>query len=86
MKRNPHVGSDFDNFLQEEGILDEVQAVAVKRVLTYQLERGMKAKQTDQDCDGQADGNDPRPVGSAARPRQSVGNPGHAGESGQCCG
>lgn len=45
MKRNPHVGSDFDDFLREEVILDEVQAVAVKRVLTFQLERGMKTKQ-----------------------------------------
>lgn len=45
MKRNPHVGSDFDDFLRDEGILDETQAVAVKRVLTFQLERGMKAQQ-----------------------------------------
>lgn len=44
MKRNPHIGSDFDEFLKEEGFLDEVQAVAVKRVVAYQLERGMKAK------------------------------------------
>jgi phage-related protein len=45
MKRNLHIGSDFDDFLQEEGILDAVQAVAVKRVLAHQLEQGMKAKQ-----------------------------------------
>lgn len=45
MKRNPHVGSNFDDFLQEEGLLDEVQAIAVKRILAYQLEYGMKAKQ-----------------------------------------
>ena len=44
MKRNPHIGSDFDDFLKEEGIFDEAQAVAVKRVVAYQLERGMKAK------------------------------------------
>jgi DNA-binding phage protein len=44
MKRNLHIGSDFDDFLKEEGVLDEVQAVAVKRVVAYQLERGMKAK------------------------------------------
>jgi hypothetical protein len=30
--RNPHIGSDFDEFLHKEGILDAVQAVAVKRV------------------------------------------------------
>lgn len=29
---NPHIGSDFDDFLVEEGILDEVNAVAAKRV------------------------------------------------------
>jgi antitoxin HicB len=45
MKRNPHIGSDFDEFLREEGFLDEVQAVAVKRVVAYQLERAMKAEQ-----------------------------------------
>lgn len=45
MKRNAHIGSDFDEFLHEEGILDAVQAVAVKRVLAHQLEHGMKAKQ-----------------------------------------
>jgi phage-related protein len=44
MKRNLHIGSDFDDFLQEEGILDAVQAVAVKRVLAHQLEQGMKTK------------------------------------------
>jgi DNA-binding phage protein len=45
MKRNPHIGSDFDEFLREEGFLDEAQAVAVKRVVAYQLERAMKAEQ-----------------------------------------
>lgn len=42
MKRNPHTGSDFDDFLKEENILDETQAVAVKRVLSFQLEQSMK--------------------------------------------
>ncbi|MGQ0752294.1 MAG: XRE family transcriptional regulator [Betaproteobacteria bacterium] len=42
MKRNIHVGSDFDDFLREEGIHGEAQAVAVKRVLAFQLERDMK--------------------------------------------
>lgn len=41
MKRNPHVGSDFDDFLREQGLLEEAQAVAVKRVLAYQLEKSM---------------------------------------------
>ena len=42
MKRNVHVGSDFDDFLREEGIFDDVQAVAVKRVIAFQLEQDMK--------------------------------------------
>ena len=42
MKRNVHIGSDFDKFLQDEGFFDEAQAMAVKRVLAVQLEKGMK--------------------------------------------
>lgn len=42
MKRNLHVGSDFDDFLHEEKIFDEAHAVAVKRVLSFQLEQSMK--------------------------------------------
>lgn len=39
-----HIGSSFDDFLEEEGILQEVEAVAVKRVLAFQLEQEMKKK------------------------------------------
>ena len=46
-KANPHVGSDFDDFMKEEGLYDEAQAIAVKRVLAFQLERDMlKARLT----------------------------------------
>ncbi len=41
-KTNPHIGSDFDDFMKEEGHYDEAQAIAVKRVLAYQLERDMQ--------------------------------------------
>ena len=44
-KGNPHTGSDFDEFLREEGIYDEAQAIAVKRVLAFQLERNMQKAQ-----------------------------------------
>ena len=37
-----HIGSSFDDFLQEEGILEEVNAVAVKRVLAWQIAQAMK--------------------------------------------
>jgi len=44
-KANPHIGSDFDDFLREEGVHDQAEAVAVKRVLAYQLERNMQKAQ-----------------------------------------
>ena len=34
-KRN--IGSNFDEFLSEEGLLEDVTAVAVKRYIAYQL-------------------------------------------------
>lgn len=33
-----NIGSDFDEFLKEEGIFEETQEVAVKRVLAYKNE------------------------------------------------
>lgn len=44
MKRkasNPHRGSDFDTFLHEEGIAEEVEAVAIKRVFAWQARQAM---------------------------------------------
>ena len=45
MKKNRHIGSSFDDFLQEEGLLAEAEAVAVKRVLAHQIEEEMAARQ-----------------------------------------
>lgn len=42
-KENPHIGSDFDDFLSEEAILEEVTAVAAKRVIAWQIAEGMTA-------------------------------------------
>ena len=36
-----HIGSSFDDFLEEEGLLEEVTTVAVKRYIAYQLSRKM---------------------------------------------
>lgn len=41
---NQHVGSSFDDFLQEEGLLEEATAVAIKRVLAWQIAEAMKAQ------------------------------------------
>lgn len=40
-----HSGSSFDSFLEEEGIREEVEAVAIKRVLAWQLEQAMRKQQ-----------------------------------------
>jgi len=42
-KRN--MGSNFDDFLQEEAILDDATAVALKRVIAWQIAGEMKAQQ-----------------------------------------
>ena len=39
---NPHIGTDFDRFLEEEGILHEVEIAAAKRVIAWQLAEMMK--------------------------------------------
>ena len=39
-----HIGSNFDDFLEEEGVLAETEAIAVKRALAFQLEELMKAQ------------------------------------------
>lgn len=44
MKKNKHIGSSFDAFLEEEGTLAETEAIAIKRVIAFQLEQEMKAK------------------------------------------
>jgi antitoxin HicB len=44
-KRVDHSGSTFDSFLEQEGIREGVEAVAIKRVLAWQLERAMQKQQ-----------------------------------------
>ena len=41
-KKNPHVGSTLESFLEEAGILEEVHARAMKRVLAWQLAEIMR--------------------------------------------
>lgn len=39
-----HLGANFDDFLREERLLDQVQAAAVKRVIAYQIVQEMKRR------------------------------------------
>ena len=40
-----HIGSRFDDFLAEEAILEETTAVAIKRVIAWQIAQEMQAQQ-----------------------------------------
>ncbi len=42
-KRNPHAGSNFDDLLKDEGMFEVVQAKALKRALSEQIEESMQA-------------------------------------------
>lgn len=43
-KNNQHIGSNFDDFLREEGIYEEVEAAALKKVIAVALARQMKRR------------------------------------------
>ncbi len=40
--KNKHLGSGFDDFLEEEGLRAETEAAAIKRVIAYRIEMEMK--------------------------------------------
>ena len=42
--RRKNIGSDFDDFLREEGTLGEATAMAVKRVIAWQIGQEMAAQ------------------------------------------
>ena len=42
--KKKNVGSSFDSWLREEGVYEEVTAIAIKRVLARQVEAAMKQK------------------------------------------
>ncbi|CAA9389910.1 MAG: hypothetical protein AVDCRST_MAG93-9670 [uncultured Chloroflexia bacterium] len=42
MNDNPHIGSSLDDFLLEEGLYEEANVTAIKRVLVWQIEQLMQ--------------------------------------------
>ena len=44
-RENIHTGTSFDNFLEEEGIKNEIESAAIKRVLAWQFEQAMAKQQ-----------------------------------------
>jgi antitoxin HicB len=41
---NPHIGSSFDDFLDEENLLAEANEIAIKRVIAWQLQQEIESK------------------------------------------
>jgi len=48
MTLTKNMKSDFDEFLQDEEIYEEVNDIAIKRVIAYQLEQEMKIQKITQ--------------------------------------
>jgi antitoxin HicB len=44
MTENPHVGSTFESWLDEQGIREEVTTAAIKAVIAHQLAAAMKER------------------------------------------
>jgi antitoxin HicB len=42
--KDRNIGSSFNDFMAEEGILEEATAIAIKRVIAWQLEEAMKSR------------------------------------------
>ncbi len=42
-KANRHVGSSLDDFLRDEGVLEEARAVAIKEAVAFQVQKAMEA-------------------------------------------
>jgi hypothetical protein len=45
-RKNPHLGSSFESWLDEEGIREEVTAAAIKVVIARQLAIQMKKRKS----------------------------------------
>ena len=41
-RKKKHIGSSFDDFLEEDGLLVEATAESIKRVLAWQIAQAMK--------------------------------------------
>ncbi|MBM3532701.1 MAG: Fis family transcriptional regulator [Alphaproteobacteria bacterium] len=50
MRKIDRTGSRFDDFLEEEGLLAEAEAVAIKRVLAWQVAEAMRARKLSKDA------------------------------------
>jgi hypothetical protein len=43
-KPNRHIGSSLDDFLREEGVLEESRAIAIKETVAFQIQQAMETE------------------------------------------
>ena len=41
-KQHRHVGSSLEDFLKEEGILEETRSIAIKETIAFQIQKAME--------------------------------------------
>ena len=64
-----HMGSNLDDFLREEQLLNSAETTAVKRVIAFQIEREMKRRNRHEDGNGYADEDKPCRIGTVIKSR-----------------
>ena len=65
-----YIGSDFDDFLRDERLLDAAEAMAAKRVIAFQIAREMETRKLSKSGIGQlaCTPAGPRSSGCSTRP------------------
>ena len=48
MTTNPHIGSSLDDFLDENGILEETKTLALKQIIADEISNAMEEKRLSQ--------------------------------------
>ncbi len=66
-KLNKHIGSSLEDFLKEEGVLDETRAVALKETLAWQVQQAMEKDK----ISGDGAAHEHKPRGTRCRPRSA---------------
>ncbi len=61
-------GSSLDDFLHEQGLYDSADQEAIKRLLSFQIEKAMGEAEPGEKCADQPDGHQPLRAGPAAGP------------------
>ncbi|MHC5825433.1 MAG: hypothetical protein ACYT04_58690, partial [Nostoc sp.] len=44
MSKNPYIGSSLDDLVEEDGTLEEINLIAAKRVIAWQISKAMEEK------------------------------------------